>query len=88
MPVVKIVSWIVLLVYLIVLLVLAALTKKPFKALLFNALSGIFLFAVIDLTSAFSGLWIPVNEFTAAAAGLGGVPGILLIIAIQFLFLK
>lgn len=47
---------------------------KPFKYLLINAAAGIAAFAVIDLLSFFTGVYIPVNPYTAGGAAMYGVP--------------
>ena len=63
----------------------------PLKMLLklfFNALvGGIFLW-VIDYFGSYIGLSIPINPITALIAGLLGVPGIILLIGLQYLIVK
>ena len=72
-------------VYTVILIIFSILTKKPFKALIYNGLFGLFSFVLIDLTSFLTGIWIPINDFTVAISLLGGLPGVILLIIARFL---
>lgn len=50
--------------------------RKPFKYLLLNAAAGLAALIVINLTSRFSGVNIPINEWTAAGSALYGLPAV------------
>ena len=76
----------VLLLYLI-----AKIFVVPIKfigKLLINAVIGGILLWVLDYFGAYVGLRVPINPITALIAGVLGVPGILLLIALQFLMYK
>ncbi|MBR6573192.1 MAG: pro-sigmaK processing inhibitor BofA family protein [Clostridia bacterium] len=85
MDLIKIIFIIIAVIYSILLIVFSILTKKPFKSLLYNALIGLFLFIFIDLTAFFTGVWIPINDYTVAISILGGLPGVLLLAVARFL---
>ena len=72
-------------IYLIILIFFSILTKKPFKTLLFNGALGLFCFVIVDLTAIFTGLWIPINDYTVGISLLGGIPGVVLLIIARFL---
>ena len=76
----------VLLLYLI-----AKIFVVPIKfigKLLINAVIGGILLWILDYFGAYIGLRIPINPITALIAGALGVPGILLLIALQFLMYR
>lgn len=82
---IKIIFITVTAVYLVLLVVFSILTKKPLKTLLYNALIGLFAFALVDLTAIFTDIWIPINDYTVAISLLGGFPGVILLVAARFL---
>ena len=55
-------------------LVCALRTGKPFKTLLLNFLLSAAAVAVIDLTSKFTGVHIPVNQWTVSGLAAFGIP--------------
>lgn len=58
------------------LLICAAKTGKPFKSLLLNAFIGIAVMAAIDLTEKFTGVHIPVNQYTVTGSAVFGIPAV------------
>ena len=60
----------------VALLIFAAKTRKPFKTLILNAFMGIAVMAVIDLTAKFTGVHIPVNQYTVAGSAVFGIPAV------------
>ena len=58
------------------LLLWAALTGMRFNSLLFNAFIGIAVMAVIDLTAKFTGVYIPVNQYTVTGSAVFGIPAV------------
>lgn len=86
METLKYVAIAVITVFLFVILGFAVKTKKPFKILLFNAFIGIVSLAIIDLTSKFTRVYIPVNEYTVAGCGIFGMPGVLFFLILRFVF--
>lgn len=49
---------------------------KPFKYMLINALAGITALIAINFTARFSGVHIPINEWTAAGSAIYGIPAV------------
>ncbi len=68
---------IILSVYLITLLIFCYKDGNFFKTLLLSVMSGIAVFTVVNLTSRFTGVYIPVNAWTCGSSALFGVPGVL-----------
>lgn len=62
-------------------------SRKFFKTLFFNAFLGITALAVIDITSKFSGVYIPVNYYTVGASGVLGLPGVFGFLISNFIFI-
>ena len=60
----------------VALLIFAAKTKRFFKTLLLNAFLGIAVMAIIDLTAKFTGVHIPVNQYTVAGSAVFGIPAV------------
>lgn len=58
------------------LLIFAVKGGKPFKRLLLNAFMGIAVMAVIDLTAKFTGVHIPINQYTVAGSAVFGIPAV------------
>ncbi len=67
-------------------LVPACKSRKPFRLLLLNGLAGITALAVIDLTAKFTGMYLPVNPWTAAGSALYGMPAVGGFLVLQILF--
>lgn len=59
---------------------------KPFKHLLLNALLGFSSFVLINLTSAFTGVSVALNPFTAVGAGVFGMPAVCFFILADIIF--
>lgn len=60
----------------VALLIFAAKTGKPFKTLLLNAFLGLAVMAIIDLTAKFTGVHIPVNQYTVVGSAVFGIPAV------------
>ena len=67
-------------------IIFAILSGKPIKTLFFNSFLGIFVLLMINLTSKFSGMYIPYNYFSVVGASAFGVPGVCLLLVLQMLF--
>lgn len=50
-----------------------------------NSLSGFICLWLLNLISGFTGIFVPINFVTALIAGFLGIPGILVLIASQFI---
>lgn len=76
----------ILLLYVIVRLLL--LPVRVFLRLVYNALLGAALLALANLIGAyFAGIYLPINPVTALVAGFLGIPGVVLLLALQHLVL-
>ena len=78
----KIVFIICAFVYGFIYLILAAKTGKPFKTMFLFALAGIMGLFIVNLTSKYSGIYLPLNYVTvgsSSAFGLVGTVGLLLV---------
>jgi inhibitor of the pro-sigma K processing machinery len=71
------------LLYLIARLLLVPL--KILLRLLYNGLIGGVVLWVVNLVGGYFGLFIPINPITALVAGFLGVPGVVLLVLLQFL---
>lgn len=76
----------VLLLYLVGRVLLVPL--KYVSKLLINAVIGGILLWVLNIFGNFIGLHIPVNPITALIAGFLGIPGVVLLIVLQYVLLK
>lgn len=68
-------------------LIFAAGTNKPFKTIFFYAFLGILGLAAVNLTSKFSGVYIPVNAYTLGSAGALGLPGTISLLLLKMIFI-
>ncbi|MGB3960230.1 MAG: pro-sigmaK processing inhibitor BofA family protein [bacterium] len=74
-----------LLLYLIARLFLVPL--RILVRLLYNGIIGGLLLWLVNLVGSFFGVMIPINPITALAAGFLGVPGVILLLLLQYLLL-
>ena len=65
--------------------VLAAPIRFLFKVLI-NACLGFVILFVVNFLGGFIGISLPINTVNALVAGFLGVPGVILLVLIQFLF--
>lgn len=76
----------VLLLYLIARLLV--LPVRIILRLLYNALVGALLLALVNMIGSYLfGIYLPINPVTALVAGFLGIPGVVLLLALQFLLL-
>ena len=68
-------------------LIFALLSKKPFKTLFLNILIGIIVFILINLTSKYSGVRIPINIYTVLGSSVLGLPAVIGFLILPFIFL-
>ena len=59
---------------------------KPLKSLLLNAFMGIAVMAVIDLTAKFTGVHIPVNQYTVTGSAVFGIPAVCGFLVLPIIF--
>ncbi len=67
-------------------LICAVRTHKPFKALFINFLASAAVTAIIDLTARYTGVNIPINEWTVSGAAVFGVPAVIGIVIMPIIF--
>lgn len=76
MEILKYAAIIILSLAAFVILGLSVGSGKPIKVLLINALIGVAAFTIVNLTARFTGIRIPLNEWTLAGAGIYGIPAV------------
>jgi len=65
-------------------LIFAFKTGKPFRAL--NAFSGLAVLAIINITTRFTGVHIPLNQWTAGLSAGFGIPAVCLFLLLPVFF--
>lgn len=60
----------------LILLFLHIKTLRPVRSVLLHALLGIAAFVLINLTSRFTGVRLPLNWYTAAGSAVFGIPAV------------
>lgn len=87
MEICKTVGIIFLILYSLFYLRLLIKTQKPIKQFLINSFVSFWFWAVLNLTSFLTSLYIPLNSYTLAAVTFGGIPfGLLLAVFRNFVF--
>ena len=74
-------------IYVIVLFCIAFLGKKSFRYISINAIIGLAILFALSLLSGIIGFGIPINAYTLAISGLCGVPGIIMLLLLNLIFL-
>ena len=70
-----------------IIFIFSAKSKKFFKTLFLNAVLGLFFLSVINLTDNFTGVNIPVNEYTVTGSAVFGLPALCGFLALKFIFI-
>ena len=78
---------IVFAVYIFSLLIIAVKTNKPFKTMAGGAISGIAALTLVDITSTFTGVFIPLNMWTVGSGAVFGMPGIISLLVLNKIIL-
>lgn len=76
----------VLSVCLLAVLIICLKSGRFIKSLFLNAIIGILVLVAINLLSRYTGIKIPVNEYTVPFCALCGIPGIILFIMLPIIF--
>ena len=71
----------------LILLFLHIKSRRPLRSAAINALLGLSAFLVIDLTSRFTGVRVPVNVYTVPAAAVFGIPAVCAAVVIEIFFI-
>ncbi len=53
---------------------------------LFSAITGLLAFGLVNLTAAWTGVSLPVSLLSLGVAGVGGIPGVVLMLALRLLW--
>ncbi len=61
-------------------------TRKPIRNLILQGVIGIFFLFLVEITSNWTGVQIGVNPWSALTAGITGIPGVLLLLFMRFLW--
>lgn len=61
---------------------------KAVKTLLLNAFAGVAVLAIINLTAKFTGVYVPLNPYTAAGAVCYGIPAVCGFLVLPIIFGK
>ncbi len=78
-----IILMIAFLIYVFALLIIAVKTNKPFSTMAGGAATGIAALAVVDLTSTFTGVFIPLNVWTVSSSAAFGIPGVISLLIVN-----
>lgn len=81
----KISAIVILSITAFVLLLFYIKSRKPIKSLILSALSGIATLVIINLSTKFTGLHIPVNWWSVLAVSGLGVPAVIGLILLQII---
>lgn len=84
MKIFTVVLWCIGIIYIITYFILLILSEKPIKYFFMNALCSWWCFAIIELTSFYTGLHLPLNYGTALVSGVFGVPGVALLEVMKY----
>lgn len=74
-------------VFAIIILLFTVFSKNKLKILFFNAISGILILALINLTSDITGVYLPINEYTVTYCTVFGTFGSVLFLLLNLIFL-
>ena len=67
--------------------IFAAVTKKPFKTIFLYAFLGVAGIILVNLTSKFSGVYIPINAYTLGSSAALGIPGTMSLLLLRIIFM-
>lgn len=86
MHIVLIVSFTLLIIYLLLFTVFAVLTGKPLKAVAINSLSGCALLFLLSALEKYLMTGLAVNIYSIAVSVIWGIPGVIIQLLIKILF--
>ena len=87
MEIFKILFIVFLSVFALLFLFFSIKTKRFFQSLLINALAGLSVIIIINLTKRFTGIFIPINEYSVIISSAFGAPGVIALLLINIIFL-
>ena len=68
-------------------LILSIKSRKPFRFLFLNALCGVCVILLINLTQKFTGVFIPINQYTVVGSSTLGIPAIIGFLILNFIIM-
>lgn len=74
-------------VYGFIYFILAVRTKKPFKTIFLFSFLGILSLLAVDITSKYSGVYLPVNQYTCLSSGIFSLPGTVFLLLLKIVFI-
>ena len=81
------ISFIILMAaYFIFLMYFSFKTGKTLKTLLLSLTSGVLAFAVINILSGFTGVYLPLNAYNLLSSSVFGIPGVLGLLFLRIFF--
>lgn len=85
MQTVKIVFFSAVIIYSVIILILAFLSKKPLKTIFLSAGIGVISLALVSLCEKFTGVKIPINLWTVTTSAVMSLPGTITLLAVNFI---
>ena len=77
---------VVIAIFFLTILFFALKSHKFFKTLFFNAVLGIGVLAIINLTTNYTNIFIPVNWYSVVGSGVFGIPAVSFFLILQIIF--
>ena len=74
-------------IFISLILLIFIFSKKGFKMLFFNIILGLIMLFIINLTAKLTNVYIPINQFTVGGSVAFGIPGIILFLIMQLIFI-
>lgn len=81
----KILLSILILVFGLIIILFSVFNKKPLRTLIFNAFLGLGIHIIINLTSYFTNIYIPLNLYTVVGTSVFGIPAIFCFLILNLL---
>lgn len=60
-------------------------SKRPFRHAVGGILTGIFTLVLVNLTGIFTGVSLPVSPLTIGISGVGGIPGVTMLLLLNLI---
>lgn len=70
----------------LLILIFSIVSRKPLRILLFNCMLGVAAFIAVELTKKYTGVDIRLNEYTATATAVLGIPGVCGVLILNLIF--
>ena len=78
---------IIFIVFAVIIFIAALFCKKPLKMLFLNSFLSILVLVIINLTSNFTGVYLPINQYTVSGCAVSGIPGVVMFLFFKLIFL-